>query len=79
MRAQLGKLENLVKITNKKGLETRFARMKDDLATSIRSFMKTNNINENITFKKSDALSRAFEKYNKLKEFEEISRVIESK
>ena len=78
MRAQLRKLENLVKITNKMELETRFTNMKEDLAESIRTFMNANDINENITFKTSGALFKAFEKYNKLKEFEEIPKVIES-
>ena len=79
MRAQLRKLENLVKITNKMELQNRFANMKEDLAESIRTFMNANDINENITFKTSGALFKAFEKYNKLKEFEEIPKVIESK
>ena len=43
--------------------------MKDDLAESIRTFMNANDINENITFKTSGSLFKAFEKYNKLKEF----------
>lgn len=52
--------------------------MRDDLGESIRAFMNANDINENITFKNTASLFKAFEKYNKLKEFQEIPKVIES-
>ena len=41
--------------------------------------MNANDINENITFKNTGSLFKAFEKYNKLKEFEAIPNLIESK
>ena len=53
--------------------------MKDELGGSIRTFMNANDINENITFKNTGSLFKAFEKYNKLKEFEAIPNLIESK
>ena len=41
--------------------------------------MNANDINENITFKNTGSLFKAFDKYNKLKEFEAIPNLIESK
>ena len=53
--------------------------MKEDLEESIRIFMKENDINENITLKNTSTLFRTFERYNKLKEFKKIPKLIESK
>lgn len=53
--------------------------MKNELGESFRTFMNANDINENINFTNLELLcQKTFKKYNKLKEFEEIYKVIDS-